>query len=156
MIIGSHVSMSGPDFVLGSVEEALGYGANALMLYTGAPQNTKRKELSELNIEAARKCMAENGVIWTPTVSPIGNLKGGGRFDDEITEKITMHHLNMIKMFAELGGNIALGSDGGAWRVPHVEGLRTELEYLRPIVSESHLANTEKLMKNKFSKGMNL
>ena len=106
--------------------------------------------------EQALKCMAENGVIWTPTVSPIGNLKGGGRFDDEITEKITMHHLNMIKMFAELGGTIALGSDGGAWRVPHVDGLRTELEYLRPIVSELHLTYTEKLMKNKFSKGMNL
>ena len=43
MIIGSHVSMSAPEFVLGSVREALGYGANALMLYTGAPQNTRRK-----------------------------------------------------------------------------------------------------------------
>jgi len=62
MIIGSHVSMSGPDFVLGSVEEALGYGANALMLYTGAPQNTKRKPTSELKIEAAKARMAEAGI----------------------------------------------------------------------------------------------
>lgn len=104
--------------------------------------------------EQALKCMVENGVIWTPTVSPIGNLKGGGRFDDGITEKITIHHLEMIRRFAELGGHIALGSDAGAWRVPHVEGVKTELEYLSSIVSESHLANTERMIKEKFSKGM--
>lgn len=96
--------------------------------------------------------MAENGVIWTPTVSPIGNLKCGGRFDDEITEKITANHLKMIKSFVKIGGNIALGSDAGAWRVPHVEGLWTELEYLKNIVDESHLAQTEKLIREKFSK----
>ena len=40
MIIGSHVSMSGKDMLLGSVKEALSYGANTFMFYTGAPQNT--------------------------------------------------------------------------------------------------------------------
>ncbi len=98
----------------------------------------------------ALKVMAQNGVIWTPTVSPIGNLKGGGRFDDRITERITAHHLEMIKKYAELGGQIALGSDAGAWRVPHVEGLRTELEYLKEIVDESHLKNTEESVKARF------
>lgn len=100
--------------------------------------------------EFALKCMVENGVIWTPTVSPIGNLKGGGRVHDGITDKITAHHLKMIKKFAELGGCIALGSDAGAWRVPHVEGLWTELAYLKDIVDETHLKNTEKLVKKKF------
>ena len=60
--LGSHVGMSGKKMMLGSVEEALSYGANTFMIYTGAPQNTRRKEISELNIEAARKCMAENGI----------------------------------------------------------------------------------------------
>ena len=59
----------------------------------------------------ALQAMAENQVIWTPTVSPIGNLKGGGRFDDKITEKITADHLTMIEKFAKLGGNVALGSE---------------------------------------------
>ena len=61
MIIGSHVGMKAPEYVLGSVKEALSYGANALMLYTGAPQNTKRKALDELFIDEAKKCMDENG-----------------------------------------------------------------------------------------------
>ena len=102
--------------------------------------------------EQALKCMVEHGVIWTPTVSPIGNLTGGGRFDDEITEKITENHLKMIDRFVELGGHIALGSDAGAWRVPHGEGLWTELRYLTDIVDESHLANTERMIRERFSR----
>ena len=75
--LGSHVGMSGKKMMLGSVEEALSYGANTFMLYTGAPQNTKRKDLSELNIEAARKCMAENGIeefiVHAPYIINLGN-----------------------------------------------------------------------------------
>ena len=55
--LGSHVGMSGRKMMLGSVEEALSYGANTFMIYTGAPQNTRRKDISELNIDAAWKLM---------------------------------------------------------------------------------------------------
>lgn len=41
MKIGSHVGMSGKEMFLGSVKEALSYGADTLMVYTGAPQNTR-------------------------------------------------------------------------------------------------------------------
>lgn len=60
--LGSHVGMSGKDMFAGSVKEALSYGANTFMIYTGAPQNTRRKELSELNIEEGHKIMSENGI----------------------------------------------------------------------------------------------
>ena len=50
--LGSHVGMAGKEMFLASVKEAESYVANILMLYTGAPQNTRRKEISELNIEA--------------------------------------------------------------------------------------------------------
>lgn len=50
--IGSHVSMSGKKMLLGASEEAASYGANTFMIYTGAPQNTRRKKIEELNIEA--------------------------------------------------------------------------------------------------------
>ena len=75
--LGSHVGMSGKKMMLGSVEEALSYGANTFMLYTGAPQTTKRKDLSELKIEAAKKCMAENGItefiVHAPYIINLGN-----------------------------------------------------------------------------------
>ena len=100
--------------------------------------------------EQALKVMADCQVIWTPTVSPIGNLKGGGRFEDVITQKITEYHLQMIKTYVKLGGRIALGSDAGAWRVPHVEGVWTELRYLEGIVDESHLKESENIIRKKF------
>ena len=75
--LGSHVGMSGKKMMLGSVEEALSYGANTFMLYTGAPQNTKRKDISELNIDAARKCMADHGIeefiVHAPYIINLGN-----------------------------------------------------------------------------------
>ena len=49
-LLGSHVGMSGKDMMLGSVKAAVSYGANTFMLYTGAPQNTRRKKIEELNI----------------------------------------------------------------------------------------------------------
>lgn len=60
--IGSHVGMKAPKYMLGSVEEALSYNSTALMLYTGAPQNTRRKETSELRIEEAHKLLEENNI----------------------------------------------------------------------------------------------
>ena len=47
--------MKAPDYVEGSVKEAIAYGANALMLYTGAPQNTRRNPVEKLRIEEAKQ-----------------------------------------------------------------------------------------------------
>ena len=57
MKLGSHVGMSGKEMLLGSAKEAISYGANTFMFYTGAPQNTRRKEISELNISSAWEYM---------------------------------------------------------------------------------------------------
>ena len=48
--LGSHVGMSGKEMLLGSAKEAVSYGANTFMFYTGAPQNTRRKELSFMHL----------------------------------------------------------------------------------------------------------
>lgn len=62
LLIGSHVSMSGKDGFLASVKEGLSYQANALMLYTGAPQNTIRKPLDEDKITQGLKLLEENQI----------------------------------------------------------------------------------------------
>ena len=75
--IGSHVGMSGKEMFLGSAKEAASYGANTLMVYTGAPQNTRRKDVSELNIEAGQAYMKEHGlkdlIIHAPYIINLGN-----------------------------------------------------------------------------------
>ncbi len=62
MIIGSHVSMSAPDYLLGAVKEAVSYDANALMIYTGPPQNTRRKPISEMKVKEAHELMKCHGI----------------------------------------------------------------------------------------------
>ena len=75
--IGSHVGMSGKDMLLGSAKEAHSYGANTFMFYTGAPQNTRRKDISELKIDSAWEYMHENGiddiVVHAPYIINLGN-----------------------------------------------------------------------------------
>src|SRR5699024_10210617 len=77
--LGSHVSMSGKKMLLGSSEEAKEYKANTFMIYTGAPQNTRRKPIEELNIEEGLKFMAENDmdikdiVVHAPYIINLGN-----------------------------------------------------------------------------------
>ena len=75
--IGSHVSMSGKKMLLAASEEAVSYGATTFMIYTGAPQNTRRKPIEELNIEAGRKHMELNGIeeiiVHAPYIINVGN-----------------------------------------------------------------------------------
>ena len=88
MKIGSHVSMSGRDMLLGSAREAVSYGADTFMFYTGAPQNTKRREISELNIDPAWEYMDAHGICEIIVHAPYiiksrkygeaGNLLPGG------------------------------------------------------------------------------
>ena len=61
LIIGSHVSF-GAQQILGSVEEALSYQANTFMFYTGAPQNTMRKNIDLELLKEAKKKMQENNI----------------------------------------------------------------------------------------------
>ncbi|MDO4556195.1 MAG: deoxyribonuclease IV [Lachnospiraceae bacterium] len=77
MKIGSHVGMSGKEMFLGSVKEALSYGANTFMIYTGAPQNTRRKKIEDLNIEAGWELMKEHKieefVVHAPYIINLAN-----------------------------------------------------------------------------------
>lgn len=77
MLLGSHVGMSGKEMFLGSVKEALSYNATTFMVYTGAPQNSKRRPLEELLIPEAKELMAEKGlekfIVHAPYIINLGN-----------------------------------------------------------------------------------
>ncbi|HAX73599.1 MAG TPA: deoxyribonuclease IV [Firmicutes bacterium] len=77
MKIGCHVGLSAPEMLLGSAKEAVSYGANTFMIYTGAPQNTRRKPVEELNIEAGWAYMKAHGindfVVHAPYIINLGN-----------------------------------------------------------------------------------
>ena len=77
MLIGSHVSMSGKKMLLQAAEEAASYNASTFMIYTGAPQNTRRKKIEDLNIENGQAAMKEYGlsniVVHAPYIINIAN-----------------------------------------------------------------------------------
>lgn len=77
LLIGSHVSMSGKKMLVGAVEEAQGYAANAMMIFTGAPQNTRRKSTDDMNIPAglalAKTAGIKKIVIHAPYIINLGN-----------------------------------------------------------------------------------
>lgn len=62
LIIGSHVSFKSDKQLLGSVNEALSYGENTFMFYTGAPQNTIRSNINDKLTNKALEVMKENNI----------------------------------------------------------------------------------------------
>jgi len=63
--------------MLGSVKEAASYNSDTFMIYTGAPQNTRRKPIDELCIDEAHKAMEENNisdiVVHAPYIINLAN-----------------------------------------------------------------------------------
>ncbi len=104
LLLGSHVGMNGKEMLLGSVKEALSYGANTFMVYTGAPQNTRRKEISELNIPAARNLMNEhnmaNFIVHAPYIINLAN-----------TVKPETYQLAVEFLAKEIERTAAMGAD---------------------------------------------
>lgn len=79
----------------------------------------------------ALDAMAENRVVWVPTVSTVGNLlntRAYNRFHPDAVRQLLDSTLESIAAFAAMGGLVASGTDAGAWAVPH--GAETEEAYL--------------------------
>lgn len=133
MILGSHVSMSGKKMLLGASEEAKSYGATTFMIYTGAPQNTRRRPIEELNIQAGQEHMKENGisniVVHAPYIINIANSKKQATFDlgvrflrSEIDRSIA---LGAKQIVLHPGAHVGAGVDQGIKRI--IEGLNEVL-----------------------------
>lgn len=132
--IGSHVSMSGKKMLLGSSEEAVSYGASTFMIYTGAPQNTRRKAIEELNIEAGLNHMKENGiadiVVHAPYIINLGNTTKKETFELGVSfmqnEIARTAAIGAKQIVLHPGAHVGQGADKGIARI--IEGLNEVLE----------------------------
>ncbi|WP_042145955.1 deoxyribonuclease IV [Paucisalibacillus sp. EB02] len=132
--IGSHVSMSGKKMLLASSEEAVSYGANTFMIYTGAPQNTRRKPIEELNIDEGVKHMAENGiadiVVHAPYIINIGNTTKPETFELGVnflrTEIERTEAIGAKQIVLHPGAHVGAGPEDGIKKI--IEGLNEVLE----------------------------
>mgnify|MGYP002767865215 FL=1 len=132
--LGSHVGMAGKDMFLASVKEAESYGANVLMLYTGAPQNTRRKEIKDLNIEKGWEYAAQAGineiVVHAPYIINLANTVKPETFTlaVEFLEKEIIRSAAMRSKILVLhpGSCLDAGVDAGTAQI--VKGLNQVLD----------------------------
>lgn len=121
ILLGSHVGMSGKEMFLGSVKEAESYGANALMVYTGAPQNTRRKEIRDLRLEEGLAYAGQAGireiVIHAPYIINLGNTEKPEMFDfgvdflaKELTRTAAFHSKVLV---LHPGSALSAGAEAG-------------------------------------------
>ncbi len=139
LLLGSHVGMSGKDMLLNSVKEALSYGANTFMVYTGAPQNTRRREIEELNIPAARALMEENGmfnfIVHAPYIINLANTVKPETFELAV-EFLDKEIQRTAAMGAEVlvlhpGAHVGAGVEAGTAQI--IDGLNQVLTADTPV-----------------------
>lgn len=125
LIIGSHVSLNAPNMLVGSVLEALSYGANTFMFYTGAPQNTLRRPISDLKVEEAKQLMIKhnidinNVIVHAPYIINLANP------DSEKGEFAIRFLIHEIRRVEEIGCKYLVLHPGSHVGLGVEEGLRT-------------------------------
>lgn len=131
--IGSHVGMSGKDMFLNSAKEAVSYGADTFMVYTGAPQNTRRKEISELCIDEGWAYMKQHGideiVIHAPYIINLANTVKPDIFELAVSflalelERSHAMHSNLLVLHP--GSHVGAGEEEGIRQI--IKGLNEVL-----------------------------
>ena len=96
--------------------------------------------------EEAMWAMKENKTVWVPTITVVKNMIGCGRFSDEVLEKIWETGSRNIQRGYEIGVQLALGSDAGAYLVPHGQGIKDEWECFQEILGKNNKEVTEMLL----------
>lgn len=133
LIIGSHVSFTKQEQLLGSVMETLKYGANTFMFYTGAPQNTTRSSIDLELTAIAQKLMKEsnidinNVIVHAPYIINLANDKNfdfSTKFLKEEIRRVEM--LGITKLVLHPGSHVGQGEDIGIANI--IKALNTVLD----------------------------
>lgn len=136
LIIGSHVAMSGPDYFIGAINEALSYGANTFMIYTGAPQNTIRRATSAMHAEEGKAYLKEKGldinhiVAHAPYIINLGNTVKPETFELAVSflqeELIRVAAFGIKNVVLHPGAHVGAGVEVGIQKI--IEGLNFVLD----------------------------
>ncbi|MCH4363674.1 deoxyribonuclease IV [Staphylococcus haemolyticus] len=135
MLLGSHVSTSGKKMLEGSAEEAHKFGESTFMIYTGAPQNTRRKSIEDLNIEKGHEAMDKYGlsnlVVHAPYIINIANTTKPEVFQlgvDFLQNEIERTQaLGAKDIVLHPGSHVGAGADKGIQQI--IKGLNEVLTH---------------------------
>ena len=120
LLIGSHVSFTKKEQLVGSIKEALSYNSNTFMFYTGAPQNTYRYPIDLNNVEEAKKILKNNNidinnlVVHAPYIINLANPKN---YDFNVSFLISeikrCEELGIKRLVLHPGSHVGLGIEEG-------------------------------------------
>ena len=136
LIIGSHVSFNNKDQLLGAVKEALSYGSNTFMFYTGAPQNTRRGEINDFMTLEAYKLMKENNIeldkviVHAPYIVNLANPDNMEFSIDFLTNEVERCNL--------LGMKYLVLHPGSSVNVSREEGIANIIKGLNAILTNNN------------------
>jgi len=123
LIIGSHVSF-GKDQLLGSAKEAVSYGSNTFMFYTGAPTNTIRKDIDEKITNEALDYIKENNINIEDVICHAPYIVNLGNRSDETKYEFSINFIrNELKRCDEMHINKMVLHPGNAVGIEPSEGL---------------------------------
>lgn len=136
LLIGSHVKFKKDTQILGSLEEALSYGATTFMFYTGAPQNTMRSPLNQELTNKAINLMKENNIdyskviVHAPYIINLANNKDEDKFNFSVNflkeELKRCEELGIKYIVLHPGSHVGLGIEEGIKNI--IKGLNMILE----------------------------
>ncbi len=135
LYIGCHVGMGSPDYYLGTVKEALSYGANTFMFYTGSPQSSFRKPTNELFIKEAQAYIEKNNldsskiVVHAPYIINIANPNPESfsfAVNQLIIELKRVSDFGLSILVLHPGAHVGSGVEAGLNRI--IEGLNLAFE----------------------------
>lgn len=123
LYLGSHVDLKAPNYYLGTVNDAISYGANTFMFYTGAPQNTFRKPLSELKIAEGRALAKAKGfdesklIVHAPYIINAANYSKPELYEMSINTIVNEMRrtaaFGVKIMVLHPGSHVGLGAENG-------------------------------------------
>ena len=136
LYIGSHVGFNKNTQLVGSLQEALSYGANTFMFYTGAPQNTTRSPIEDgltleaLNIMKNEKIDYSKVIVHAPYII---NLCNENNFDFSVrflTEELErVNQLGIQYLVLHPGSHVGLGIEAGINNI--IKGLNIVLQNVK-------------------------
>lgn len=134
MKIGSHISFKSPSYLVGAVEESLGNNANAMMIYLGAPQSSRRVEVSKYNIEEYKSKLSdqippEDIVVHAPYITNPANPE-----KKDFATNFLIEEINRMNSF---GAKHLVLHPGAHTKFSKEEAIQTLISSLKEIFSKT-------------------
>lgn len=135
--IGCHVGNSGSEMLIGSVNEAIKYDANAFMLYLGAPQNSFRKPITQLNVPEYLKIMNQHNLNTEDVIVHCAYILNLAQPNDEKRQYAIDFVIKELRGTHDIGSKFLVVHPGAHMNLGVEEGCKKIAESLKIIFEKT-------------------